>query len=256
MYNFRKIILFITLFVLLFIYHSLSKELDSLNLQFEEATTNFESIPYFGLGGGYIGTFSFCNFDEINKLHKAFDIGNVSSPLFLSGAEGFTAIPFIKNFRIGFSGISGSKKNETTKDTFTIGSQTKFQFTGFRFDYGIVPMKSLALLLGAKLGWSTLTLEFYKSTKNLEWNQIINSANDPNYHFLRINGNFWFIEPSFNIEFAATTFLMVRGGIAYTFTLSPEWKCNEISSLNNVPSKLKADGFQIVLGLFIGLFNY
>lgn len=235
---------------------SYSQELDSLNLHFEEISTNVESPPYFGLGGGYIGTFYFINFDDINKVNQSIGFENFGSPIFISGAEGFTAIPFVPNLRIGFWGASGTIVKEMTKDTGTLGTRALIQFTAFRIDYGFVPTKSLALLLGTNIGWSSLTFEFYKSANNMNWNNISIFYNDSNNAFRAINGNFWFIEPNFNVEFTATTFLMLRFGISYSFAFIPSWKGNQIAKLDNVPSTLKTDGFQVRFGLFVGLFNY
>lgn len=249
------LLFFLVLFFLLSI-HSYSQELDSLNLNFEEITTNVESPPYFGLGGGYIGTFSFINFDDINNVNKSLGFENFGSPIFISGAEGFTAIPFVPNLRIGFFGASGTILKEITKDTATFGTRALVQFTGFRVDYGYVPAKSIALLLGANIGWSNLTFEFYKSKNNMNWNDISSFDKDFNNAFRTINGNFWFIEPNFNVEFAATTFLMLRLGISYSFAFIPDWKGNQIAKIDIVPSTLKPDGFQVRFGLFVGLFNY
>lgn len=246
---------FLLLFTLLSI-PTYSQELDSLNLNFEEVTANVESPPYFGLGGGYIGTFSFINFDDINQINRSIGFENFGSPIFISGAEGFTAIPFVPNLRIGFLGGSGTIVKEITIDTATFGTRALVQFTGFRIDYGYVPTNSLALLFGANIGWSSLTFEFYRNANNMDWNNISFFYNDSNNAFRMINGNFWFVEPNLNIEFAATTFLMLRLGISYSFTFLPDWKGNQIAKVDNVPSTLKPDGLQVKFGLFVGLFNY
>ena len=41
------------------------EDLDSF--QFDSEPIQEESIPYFGLGVGYVGTFMYLNFDELNK---------------------------------------------------------------------------------------------------------------------------------------------------------------------------------------------
>ncbi|MGQ9818329.1 MAG: hypothetical protein ACUVQ1_00145 [Candidatus Kapaibacteriales bacterium] len=247
--------LIIVFFVLLSV-HSYTQELDSLNLGFEEVTTNVESPPYFGLGGGYIGAFSLINLDEVNNVNQSIGFENFTTPIFISGAEGFTAIPFVSNLRIGFFGASGTISKEITSDSAKYGTKASLQYTGFRIDYGFVPTKSIAILVGSTLGWSSLTFEYYKSKNNLNWNSIPQFENDPNNAYRAINGTFWFIEPNFNIEFAPTTFLMMRLGLSYPFAFLPDWKGNQIAKVDNVPSKIKPNGLQIKIGLFIGLFNY
>ncbi|MFN3306648.1 MAG: hypothetical protein ACK42Z_05620, partial [Candidatus Kapaibacteriota bacterium] len=126
---------------------------DQSNIQFEESNVQIEKPPYFGLGGGYVGNFLFLNLDEVNVISKSQGLENIKSPLYLSGAQGFTAIGLIPNLRVGFAGYSGFNKVEK-QETFstTIGLKCEVTYAAFGIDYGFVPFKSLAILPGLNFG--------------------------------------------------------------------------------------------------------
>ncbi|MGC8748972.1 MAG: hypothetical protein ACP5RR_08880 [Candidatus Kapaibacteriota bacterium] len=221
------------------------------NIQFEESNVEIERPPYFGLGGGYVGNFMFMNLDDINSLTKELVMSEIKSPLFLSGAQGFTAVGIVKNLRIGFSGYSGSKKTEKVENFTTKGLKLEVNYTSFLIDYGIILFKSFAVLPGLNLGWSKITLEKYAIT-DFKWEDLKAESYTSN----NINGSFWFVQPNINFEFAATPFLMLRIGFGYPISFSPKWKINDLKEVSGVPQGLKPTGFNFNFGLFVGLFNY
>lgn len=221
-------------------------------IQFEESNVKIEKPPYFGLGGGYIGSFLFLNLDEINKISKEISLNDFKSPLFLSGAQGFTAIGIVPNIRIGFSGYSGLKKEEKINDhNTTFGLKYEVGFTGFSIDYGFVIFKNFAILPGLGLGWSSIDITKY-NVSNFDWNDLKSNVYTSNI----IEGNFFFLEPHLTVEFAVTPFLMIRLGAQYPFGFAGKWKVNNVSEVTNVPSSLKPNGLAINFGIFVGLFNY
>lgn len=223
----------------------------NLNFQFEETEMAEIKPPYFGLGGGYIGGFVFPKFDEIRKKFSGFD--DLKGGIYLSGAEGFSAIAIIPNVRLGFFGFNGSKSYDKAQNDTTTGVSYGIGYTGFSIDYAYVPFKSFALLSGVNIGWSNIAIEKYKSTSSIDWNNL---ANGPIAYFWSVEGKFWFIEPNINVEYAITPFFMIRGGFGYSFVLSQKWKYNRFAMLDNVPTALNTNGLKIQFGLFLGLFNY
>lgn len=223
----------------------------NLNFQFEETEMTEIKPPYFGLGGGYIGGFVFPKFDEV-KI-KFSDFSDLKGGVYLSGAEGFSAIAIVPNVRLGFFGLNGSKSYEKARSDTTTGVSYAIGFTGFSIDYGYVPFKSFALLSGVNIGWSNITIEKYKSRSRIDWPDL---SNDPTAYFWSIEGKFWFIEPKINVEYAITPFFMIRTGIGYSFVFSKKWKYNRFATVDNVPTSLNTNGFKVQFGLFLGLFNY
>jgi len=244
----------LTLIIVFFCYfaYGVFSQDDLENIQFEESNVKIEKPPYFGLGGGYVGSFIFLNVDEINKVASGIGLNEFKSPYYLSGAQGFTAIGIVPNVRIGFSGYSGSKTVEKQFEyNQTKGIRYEIGFTGFSVDYGIVVFKSLAILPGLGLGWSNINITNYNVTQ-FGWNDLTTNTYTSNL----LKGTFWFVEPHFSVEFAITPFLMVRLGAQYPISFGQKWQVNDVVEVGDVPSSLKPNGFSINFGLFVGLFNY
>lgn len=222
------------------------------NIQFEESNVQIEKPPYFGLGGGYVGNFLFLNLNEINTLGKDIGLGEFKSPMYLSGAQGFTAIGIIPNLRIGFSGYSGFNKTEK-KDNYNMTKGMKFEvyYASFAVDYGIVLFKSFAFLPGINFGWSQITLNNY-NINQFSWDDIKKNVYTSNL----VQGSFWFVQPGVNFEFAATPFLMIRLGAGYPISFSSKWQLNDVIEVSDVPTGIKPEGFVLNFGIFVGLFNY
>lgn len=221
------------------------------NIQFEESNVQIEKPPYFGLGGGYVGNFLFNKLDDINSLCKTLGIEEIKSPMYLSGAQGFTAIGIVPNLRVGFSGYSGFKRSEKKENFSTKGLKTDFYYASFAVDYGIVLFKSFAVLPGVNFGWSKITLNKYLISQ-FSYNDLKSNTYTSNI----LEGSFWFVQPVLNFEFAATPFLMLRLGGGYPVSFSPKWKINDVNEVADVPSGIKPNGFVVNFGIFVGLFNY
>ncbi|MCX7909783.1 MAG: hypothetical protein N2560_09775 [Ignavibacteria bacterium] len=242
---------FVILFLFFFPFFFVLTQDNLDNVQFEESNVQIEKPPYFGLGGGYVGNFLFIKLDEINNLCKSIGIDEIKSPMFISGAQGFTAIGLVPNLRVGFSGYSGIKKSEKQENFNTKGMKFEIEFTSFAIDYGIVLFKSFAILPGVNFGWSKITLNKYLINK-FDWNDLKSN----NYSSNIVEGKFWFVQPGVNVEFAATPFLMLRLGVAYPFPFGAEWKLNDVVEVTSVPNEIKPQGFVLNFGIFVGLFNY
>ncbi len=230
-------------------------------LEFESATIKEEKPPYFAIGGGYTGTFIFTNFTELNKklLEPTFNFSQdaLTAPIFLSGVQGFTAIGIIPNVRLGFLGMGGSKTVEKKDSLINLNKHVEYSmsFQGVSIDYGIILMKSLALIPGITFGWGTRTIEVYQAPSEISWDKFNAIANLNNF-LNRAEGNFYFLQPNINFEYALTPFFMIRANAGYALSFGGEWKFNRTANLTGVPKKIDANGFTVQLGLFLGLFNY
>ena len=230
-------------------------------LEFESATIKEEKPPYFAIGGGYTGTFIFLNFDELNKklLEQTFSFSEeaFSAPVFLSGVQGFTAIGIIPNVRLGFLGMGGSKTVEKYDSVIKLNKYVDYSlsFQGISIDYGIILMKSLALIPGITFGWGKRTIEVYQAPAEISWDDFKAIGEIQNF-LNRAEGNFYFVQPNLNFEYALTPFFMIRANAGYALTFGGEWTFNRTAKLTNVPDKIDANGFTVQFGLFLGLFNY
>jgi len=249
-------IFLVVLFFNLFSMFAQDDKLDSLN--FEMTPVKEEKPPYFAFGGGYTGTFLMLNMDDLNAHIKnnKFGVPDMKATLYMSGAQGFTAIAVIPNVRIGFFGMGGTTVSEIKTDPATTGVSYAVSYTGFSIDYGFVPLRALAVLPGISGGWVTTTIESYQSKNTSDFTKDFKSGSDAANYLYRATGSFYFVQPNLNIEYAITKFLMARANVGYSFSFSPDWKFNGTGTLNNVPKGINANGLTLQFGVFIGIFNY
>ncbi len=255
-----NLILALLFFILIIPANAQDDELDNLN--FDTEPLQQEPPPYFGIGGGYLATFHFANFDDLNTFlsNNNFQVPEFEAPVFLSGAHGFTGIPWIPNLRVGFYGMSGvaSSEAKATVNNADLDRTVDYTlvFTGFSVDYGIVLFKSVAVLPGIGLGWSNLQIDTYQGPVDIEWGNITpGQVGDSFFHTMERSA--YYIQPNIDIEFALQDFLMIKlnGGYTLNFAES-DWQFNNISNLNGVPDGINKNGPYAQIGLYIGLFNY
>lgn len=223
------------------------------DLDFEEIPIVEQRPDYFSLGAGYLGDFRFINFDEINNKLLEFNLSGFSGNMFISGAHGFAGIGIIPNIRLGFMGISGSSNINKDDAQYKIGSNLFLDVTAFSIDYGIVLFSHFAVLPGVKVGWSSLRQEIFKTNKERDWTDKTYTADN---YFHTFEGSFLFAQPSLDLEYALTPFIMARLSGGYSFSFSPSWDYNSYSTLRNVPETINTSGLSLQFGIFVGLFNF
>jgi len=257
--------LFRILFVLtaiLFLNSNLFSQDDKIDdFSFVSEPLQSESSPYFALGGGVTINFGLFNYDEVNKVlntfipGKAFD-GNMTQ----IGGEGFTGLIYINNLRATFFSYGGSKSESLTQTIDSKNYTRKFDFStgmwGASFDYAIVPTKKLAILPGIGIGRSSINIDAYQSQSEFQWSDIKPDFNNPNVFRHQLEGTYWSLKPQINIEYALTSFMMIRAGVGYNFGFGYDWKYNKEAEAIGVPDDMNANGLSIQTGIFFGLFNY
>lgn len=228
---------------------------------FEDVPKEDNAIPYFAVGGGFAGSFFSPKLDVVNSLLGKFISGqSLNSTIFLKGAQGFVGIPFIKNSRIGFMGLAGSSSVDGSDAGKSHNRHFEYgvNLTGFTFDYGFTPMRSLAILPGFMLGWSSLNIEMSQSNTSPQQFSDSDSigVSTSNYTHRIASNSSVFIEPHLNVEYAFTQFSMLRVAVGYPLQLGKSsWTADNLAPVNNVPDEIAAKGLNLHIGIFVGLFN-
>ena len=222
-------------------------------LSFEESPLLDEKQPYFAVGGGFLGTFLFTNFDELNVSSTAFGVGEFKSPVFLTGAQGFTAIGVIPNIRIGVLSVGGKATSQVT-DTASITKTIEYStsLTGLTLDYAIQPFKHFAVVPGVMLGFGTVAVERSQTTASRSYTDPIPSINN---YFHRLDASTIALQPNLNIEYAITQFSMIRVNAGYMMSFMGDWKADRQTIVTGVPDKINSSGLTLQFGIFVGLFN-
>lgn len=243
-------------------------ELDKLPYDDTPQKALKNTLAYRGVAElGYNFNFSLVNYDEINNLisNDFYNFNKLEDNLLLSGMRLSFYIPFIKNSKIGFYNLSGSALSEEkniiqNNDTLKNVAELELNMTGISFDYGYVPFSSFAITLGVNIGFSgEMNIKLSQFSQENSWEEIENSYNNNNS--IIISKRFMQLQPSFGIEWTPTNFLMLRLNTLYNLTFTDifsdsDWKINSLGNLNNVPSGINPDAFNISLGVYIGVFNF
>lgn len=225
-------------------------------LPFDEEPLEEVSKNYFAIGGGGTLSFSFINFDDINKFIAVKDGVNkkFEGPMLMTGGVGFTGIPWVPNLRAGISGMSGIS---TIKyETNGVNKQADYSISslGISFDYGIVLVKSLALLPGVGVNFGSTSIKLIENGQNLDWN---NPNSFTGSQTTRLDNSYITLQPALNLEWAALDYFVVRlgGGFAYQVNAGG-WALNQNDKVVNAPNGLKVATPYAQLGIMLGLFNY
>lgn len=229
-------------------------ELDLSQLEIP-APSSEPTVPYFSLGGGFVGMFLLPRLDALNQKTQQWELGTFSRPIFLSGIEGVVTIGVIPNLRIGIFGASGGKQLEKTVAADT-QRQAEFSLgaTGLSVAYAFVPTRSVAILPTLAGGWGTLRLELAQSPSQTRWEEL-RPGLGASTSLQRLNASYLFLHPQLYIEYAPLPFLLLRLGGGYQFSFVGQWKQNRIATVEGVPSGVNASGASAQFAIFVGLFN-
>jgi hypothetical protein len=237
------------------------KQLDNKidQFSFEEIPQIEEKVPYFAVGGGFTGTLLFTNFDALNSTASDFFGTSVAfgSPMFMTGGQGFVGFPFISNSRLGIVAMGGSTTLTQDRSINSVETTRRVQYalslTGITFDYAFTPIKGLAILPGAMLGFGTMSITSSSSLKTRVWSGI--GMTNVNNFSQELRSSFIMIQPNLNIEYSFTPFTMIRFNAGYSYTTMGDWKVDGSTTMTGVPDAINGRGLTLQAGIFFGLFN-
>lgn len=229
----------------------LTAQEDEIELTFDNEPLKQESLDYFVLIGGI--TFDWLMINESN-LNSFFNDESgklqLSGPIQLTGGQGSTGIPWVKNLRLGVFGYGGSIESEIVEDaTLTQSSLTASMF-GFSIHYGYVPFQNFAILAGVNAGWGDMTYEVYNA---LSTKENVFSGNGTN----RLVKSYFFAMPNIQLEYALANFIIMRVDASYNLTIGQDadWTYNTLGS-NCVNPDFDLSGLKIGFGVMVGLVNF
>lgn len=242
----------------------LSAQDDDIDLPFDNEPLSNDSRAYFVLAGGLTYDFLMINEDNLNSF---FDLQSesdfkLSAPIQLTGGQGVTGIPWVKNLRIGVFGYGGSSESEASEFTkvdisgVEIGkgqlqnSLTASMF-GFSVHYGYVPFEHFAILGGLNAGWGDITYENFFAPDGME------SELPAEYSMNRFEKNFFFLMPNIQFEYALANFIIIRADASYNLTVGQDenWTQNYLGT-NSVNPDFDLSGLKVGFGVMVGLVNF
>lgn len=226
---------------------------------FDDIPTDEAKPPYFAVAGGFLATGFFLKLDDVNSRFVSPLLGGetFSSPMILTGWQGFAAIGIIPNIRIGFMNQSGSLLKEKQVGSLTRRVEYSVGMNGFSVDYGINLSRGLSFLPGITIGWGNLTLEASQATsssaQSIDSVFAFGSGRSDYHNYAR--ASYLSLQPNLNLEYAFALFSMIRLNVGYSLSFMGDWKSNALTPVHSVPTSMNASGLTVQVGLFLGLFN-
>lgn len=245
-------------------------------LDYSELDQAQTETPYFVVGAGYFGSFFTPKYDEVNRLLLLGKGGaspaNLEGSAYMQGARGFASIgflvPSLKNLRIGFGGFSGGKmtEKETTIAEAPIpngkGNQVQvskisraqaeysFSYNSFSLDYLVTRFSHIAVLAGLGTNWGSQSFEGRAGPTSADTASLMSAKT------FSFNQNFVALEPTLNIEWAPSKFVMINAHASYSMPLTKsDWISSNVSTITGISEDVKMAGLQFGFGVAVGLFN-
>lgn len=250
----------ISLILLLFTLNVFSQDDRLDEFSFEEQSFD-EKIMYFGIGGGYTGSFFITDMSDLNQFLENNDYGLEEIPdnLYHHGLELMSSTVIIPNTRIGFFRYSGASEVSTNIDfngqNYKRRAEYKNFMTGVPLEYVFMPFKSFAIVPGVAVGYGNTEIDLTQTPNEIDFGNL-ESTNIDGSFFHQISTPYWFAMPRLNIEYAFTQFTVIKLSGFYLTSFAQDWKFNNEAALQQIPDGLDASGYAVQIGIYVGLFNY
>lgn len=215
----------------------------------------------FGLGGGFVASWTFPSIQPVNDQLKTFGTPELGkSGYFSSGGAGFVYIGIIPGLRLGGIGFGGSTKETKLSNGFRREAKLTSGFGGVSLEYTLPFIRRVGISVGVILGGGNTTLEFYRYKDSYSWDHLWNeiktdSASSINFG-RKLTNDYFVIAPTLNLDFPFYRFVAFRLGATYTIHVGDNWKLDNEQEVFNVPSGTAKSQLYINAGFFFGFFSY
>ncbi len=223
---------------------------------------------FFSVGGGFLGAFFKPDFSGFNSNFAQPFVGkNYREQVWMFGGQGFVTIPWIKNFRVGGMGYSGTSTDCGCIDTVLNQVDTVNRFLTYQVGYAaltldyVLPLRTgrFHIVPGVALGYGAVNI-FARQARNRvgEFN-IANDFNPPYqpYTSHTYSSNFFLYMPQLQFEYSPVGYLMFRLTAAYQGTSMGTWTYDQGVGLGSTTAfnGINGSGLLFSLGAFVGLFQ-
>jgi len=211
----------------------------------------------FSIAAGPVFGWNIPSMKDLNsELSKAGMNGFSDGGMLAIGGGGFIDIPVIKGLRIGGYGYGFSDDVTTTYANDSKVSEFSYSAGFISIEYAKKMGKIFDWTLGGMIGIGSTNVNLLNYSNLLnEWN--INNLGDTSnsgYYSLDLKTTSYSFVPQAGIGLQATKFLYFKLNAGYLLTINSKWKAEDLIEVNNFPSGIKADGFMVNLGIYLGLF--
>ena len=225
------------------------------------------SPAFFSVGGGALGSYFKPDFTAFNaNVAQPFVGQNISEHVWMIGGQGFITLPWIKNFRVGGIGMSGTSDCGCLDTTVNNGSQSVGRLLDYEVGYGaltfdyVLPLRTghFHIVPGVALGYGTVSIYMQQAAANRSFNDDLNGFNQNSAYITHTySSHFFLYMPQLQFEFAPLGYLMFRLTAGYQGTSMGAWTVDRGVSLGNTTplDNINGSGLIVSLGVFLGLFQ-
>jgi len=217
--------------------------------------TNAQFFNKFSLFGGPMVGWHVPNVTDLNteikKLGYQFDFSK--SGFLTLGGGGFIDVPLVAGLRIGAFGTGFSEDKQDEAWFPEIGPKAakfSFHYAAISVEYAKKISKNFDYTFGGNVGVGKTKIELSKFMSP-SWGGIVYSDN----YTKSFSTTTYTFNPQIGIGYNVTKFMYLKLNAGYMFTIRGDWKLNDVLIVTNVPSGIKADGFNFNLGINFGLFT-
>ena len=212
----------------------------------------------FSIAAGPVFGWNMPSMTDLNtELQKVGIPALSTNGVFASGGSVFIDLPVVKGLRIGYTGIGYSANSSASFASNSKMAEFSFSTNAITVEYSKKLGKKFDYTLGGMIGVGSVNLKFinYGNTFN-QWNinHYLNDTNSSGHNSLTFKNTSYSIVPQAGLGFHATKFLYFKLDAGYLLTINSKWRLDDLIEVNNFPSGIKADGFMVKFGVFIGLF--
>ncbi len=179
------------------------------------------------------------------------------SGVFATGGSVFLDLPVVKGLRVGYTGYGFTTNSSSTYSTNSKLAEFSFSTNAVSIEFTKKLGKTFDYTFGGMFGVGSTNLKlvnYANSYKEWNINHYLTDTNSSGHNTLTFKNTSYSIVPQAGIGLHATKFLYFKLDAGYLLTINSKWKLDELIEVNNFPSGIKADGFMVKLGVFVGLF--
>lgn len=212
----------------------------------------------FSIAAGPVFGWNVPSITDLNtELQKAGLPELSKSGILATGGSVFIDLPVVKGLRVGYTGYGFTSNSSSTFSTNSKVAEFSYSTNALTVEYSQKLGNVFDYTLGGMIGVGSTNLKLVNYSNTFkEWNinHYLNDTNSSGYNSLTFKNTSYSIVPQAGIGLHATKFLYFKLDAGYLLTINSKWKLDDLIEVNNFPSGIKADGFMMKLGVFIGLF--
>jgi len=212
----------------------------------------------FSIAAGPVFGWNVPSMTDLNIELKKVGIPEFStSGVFASGGSGFIDIPVVKGLRVGYTGYGYTDNKSVTLTGNSKLAEFSFSASALTIEYTQKLGKSIDWTIGGMIGVGSTNLKLVNYANSFkEWNigNYLNDTNSSGHNSLSFKNTSYTFVPQAGIGLHATKFLYFKLDAGYLLTINSKWKLDDLIEVSNFPTGIKADGFMVKLGVYVGLF--